>query len=188
MVLSRWLLLVTSSVAALLAVPVSTRLAAQGTEPVEVTTQGGSQPAPSRDGEWIAFRSGGMIAKIRPDGTEPTLLVAGTIPVRRLLPAAVHRERDHPRDDARMDGLERLDGALRPSRVVARGGRDRSLGARAHAGALPVRASRTRGLRMLGHAGCDMVARRPVDRLRHTGHLQGATCGRRARAGRGRPT
>ena len=80
MVLSRWLLLVTSSVAALLAVPVSTRLAAQGTEPVQVTTQGGSQPAPSRDGEWIAFRSGGMIAKIRPDGTEPTLLVAGIDP------------------------------------------------------------------------------------------------------------
>jgi len=47
---------------------------ARGADPVQVTTQGGYEPAPSRDGNWIAFQYGGGIAKTRADGSDFTQL------------------------------------------------------------------------------------------------------------------
>ncbi len=37
--------------------------------PVQLTTSGGYNPAASSNGQWVAFDGGGVIAKIKPDGT-----------------------------------------------------------------------------------------------------------------------
>ncbi|MCI0330505.1 MAG: hypothetical protein L0196_06075 [candidate division Zixibacteria bacterium] len=39
------------------------------TPPVQLTTTGGYDPAASPDGQWVVFNGGGVIAKIKPDGT-----------------------------------------------------------------------------------------------------------------------